>query len=731
MKYIFILSFFASLWLFSGCVDDPEMNTHLQYGLPPELSETSGTTKASSIEVSATILKENGSQILECGVCWSRIEDETPKNNIYSGRYKKTSKIEDNKFKVTISDLHDNTSYYIYAYAINETDTSFSAKGTYRTIEGIGQIYTIPIDSVDVNATSVKVSGKIKSRGEGIEKIGFYLSEKNNPPSDRDSVVFYMGDHMVTDSFSCFIKELKPSTSYYIRAFATNVFGEFSFNVDSFKTTDGKPKLGFLSLDSTSFITADLSASLISEGDSALTVFGFCWGDMEIPTIENADTIHCLELDDDAKFSGRIQGLESNKKYYVRAYAANVFGTAYSLNTVAFFPKSQLPTVTTKLVENIVNGSATIVGKLQDEGISDVTSVGFCWSSTNSDPKIDGKDCNNVDLSIENLDEDKVFRYTMEKLVGARIYYVNTYAKNASGIQYGMVQSFTTPAILIPKHFYKEGDKRTSSVSFTIKNEAFIVGGDLGSRRTDEAYRYDAETDQWITAAPYPKAYSQMTACIKDDKAYIIGGTDNAIFATDVYTYTSSANTWTENTPFPESEGRYDAVSFVYKDSIYVLGGVKNNQGTKELWKYDEKAWVMKADNFPVALQKGIVLVAEKKVYAGLGDKSGLTKGFWIANDSLTDWKEAPGLLPDNIGVVSTAVHYKNEQWNSFFMVDNYGKIWEYALSNHQWIEHLTTVKRMNNYHMFILNDQIYILGQDRFEENFFFVYNPVWDPGK
>ena len=64
-------------------------------------------------------------------------------------------------------------------------------------------------------------------------------------------------------------------------------------------------------------------------------------------------------------------------------------------------------------------------------------------------------------------------------------------------------------------------------------------------------------------------------------------------------------------------------------------------------------------------------------------------------------------------------------------MVDNYGKIWEYALSNHQWIEHLTTVKRMNNYHMFILNDQIYILGQDRFEENFFFVYNPVWDPGK
>ena len=145
-----LLSFFASLGLFSNCVDDPEMNTHLQNGLPPELSETSGTTKASSIIVSANIIKENGSQILECGFCWSEREDETPENNMYNGRYKKASGIENNKFEVTVSDLHDATNYYIYAYAINETDTAFSAQGTYTTIEGIGQVHTVPVDSVNV-----------------------------------------------------------------------------------------------------------------------------------------------------------------------------------------------------------------------------------------------------------------------------------------------------------------------------------------------------------------------------------------------------------------------------------------------------------------------------------------------------------------------------------------------------------------------------------------------------
>ena len=222
-----------------------------------------------------------------------------------------------------------------------------------------------------------------------------------------------------------------------------------------------------------------------------------------------------------------------------------------------------------------------------------------------------------------------------------------------------------------------------------------------------------------------------MTACIKGDNAYIIGGTDNSIFATDVQIYIPSSNTWATMAPLPEGAGRYDAVSFVYRDSVYVLGGVNNNENSQELWKYTGETWEKKTDKFPVSQQKGIALVANDKVYAGLGSSTGLKKGFWVASDSLTAWESAPGSLPGNIGVVSSAVYYKNEQWDSFFMVDNNGKIWEYNLSNSQWIEHATTLQRMNNYHMFILKDKIYILGQDRFENNFFMMYDPVWDPGK
>ena len=96
MKHIYLLlSFFASLCLLVGCVDDPEMDTHLQNGIAPEVSETSRVDiSASTMTLKASILKENGSQILECGVCWSDIFENSPKTNMYEGRYKKASKME-------------------------------------------------------------------------------------------------------------------------------------------------------------------------------------------------------------------------------------------------------------------------------------------------------------------------------------------------------------------------------------------------------------------------------------------------------------------------------------------------------------------------------------------------------------------------------------------------------------------------------------------------------------
>ncbi len=97
--------------------------------------------------------------------------------------YTKADKIENHNFTATISNLEDSTKYYVYAYAINDIDTAFSkTEGAYTTINGIGEVATLDVDSATVKATSTWVKGKVKNRGVGIEKLGFSTIRKRNKP---------------------------------------------------------------------------------------------------------------------------------------------------------------------------------------------------------------------------------------------------------------------------------------------------------------------------------------------------------------------------------------------------------------------------------------------------------------------------------------------------------------------------------------------------------------------
>ena len=307
--YVIVLGIISFIGLLPGCVDDPEMDTRLQNAKAPEVSETTleGEIGASSITLTAQIMQENGLPVTECGVCWSVQEQTQPIDNMRSSRFVKADRIEGHTFAATMSNLEDSTRYYVYAYAINDVDTAFSeTEKVYTTIEGIGEVVTLAIDSTEVNATSALVKGEIKNRGVGITEMGFYYQKKENETgvpelSEQDSIVRYTGDLATIDTFSCRLTDLEPETWYYVRAFAKNQFGEFAFNVDSFRTTDGKPMVGNLRLiaDSTTFTTADLSAYLLQEGDAEVSAYGFCWSEEEMPTMEtDADTIICNNVRD-------------------------------------------------------------------------------------------------------------------------------------------------------------------------------------------------------------------------------------------------------------------------------------------------------------------------------------------------------------------------------------------------------------------------------------------------
>ena len=739
--YAIVLGIISFIGLLPGCVDDPEMDTHLQNAKAPEVSETTleGEIGASSITLTAQIIQENGLPVTECGVCWSVQEQTQPIDNMRSSRFVKADRIEGHTFAATMSNLEDSTRYYVYAYAINDVDTAFSeTEKVYTTIEGIGEVVTLAIDSTEVNATSALVKGEIKNRGVGITEMGFYYQKKENETgvpelSEQDSIVRYTGDLATADTFSCRLTDLEPETWYYVRAFAKNQFGEFAFNVDSFRTTDGKPMVGNLRLiaDSTTFTTADLSAYLLQEGDAEVSAYGFCWSEEEMPVIEEADSIICSNRNDDGRFIGRIRGLEPAKKYFARAYAINKFGISYSAEQVSISTKSDKPNIRTfPIAEDSIrnDGTVHIGGELLNSGKGNASEWGICWSTTQQEPTIQ----NSERISMM---PDTVFTYVFENLKGATTYYVRAYAVNEAGIEgYGTTQMFTTPAIFTECNFY-EGSNPQYSAGFTVDNHIFVAGGDLGSTRSQEMFSY-SETDGWKPMANMSYGLSQMTAAVWNDKAYLLGGIDGNQVSAKCQVYdVSPINSWSE---LPDlSDGRFAAVSFVYRDSLYLLSGSAKGgssggqyESRKELFRYDltenTTDWEVYQTDFP-AQQGGVAFVLNDQVYAGLGDDgSGKCNGFYLSSDSLTHW-ELLATPPGNMNPVSSGVY--NEARNSFFVVDNGGRIWEYKLSEMQWEERSLTNWNCSNYLMFNLNGEMYLLGQDlNSANNRFMMYNPVWD---
>ena len=739
--YAIVLGIISFIGLLPGCVDDPEMDTRLQNAKAPEVSETTleGEIGASSITLTAQIMQENGLPVTECGVCWSVQEQTQPIDNMRSSRFVKADRIEGHTFAATMSNLEDSTRYYVYAYAINDVDTAFSeTEKVYTTIEGIGEVVTLAIDSTGVNATSALVKGEIKNRGVGITEMGFYYQKKENETgvpelSEQDSIVRFSGDLATIDTFSCRLTDLEPETWYYVRAFAKNQFGEFAFNVDSFRTTDGKPMVGNLRLiaDSTTFTTADLSAYLLQAGDAEVSAYGFCWSEEETPVIGEADSIVCSSRDDNGRFVGRIDSLKPAKEYFARAYAINKFGISYSAEQVTIVTKSDEPYIITFAIptDSIMDdGTVHVGGVLRNGGRGNATEWGICWSSTQQEPTIQNSE-------RIPMNPDTVFTYVFENLKGATTYYVRAYAINEAGIEgYGTIQTFTTPAIFTTRNLY-EGSSREYSAGFSIENQIYIAGGDLGNTRSQEMFSY-SETDGWKPMANMSYGLSQMTAAVWNGKAYLLGGIDDNQVSGKSQVYdVSPINSWSE---LPDlTDGRFGAVSFVYRDSLYLLSGSARGgsgggqyENRKELFRYDltenTTDWAVYPTDFP-AQRGGVAFVVNDQVYAGLGDDgSGKCNGFYLSSDSLTHW-EPLSTLPANMGPVSSGVY--NELRNSFFVVDEGGHIWEYSLQENQWEERSAINWNCRNYLLFNLNGEMYLLGQDlNSANNRFMMYNPVWD---
>jgi len=192
------------------------------------------------------------------------------------------------------------------------------------------------------------------------------------------------------------------------------------------------PTLNTLETTNITSSTAVLNAEILTSGVPSYSERGFVYALESNPTLENTIAQLTAKVTEENLYSATVTGLELGEEYYVRGYAINEAGVAYSTNEVKFSPEMDLPNVTTEEATNINldSESATFNGTIVDEGDPAYTERGFVYGFTHN-PSVD-----NTKIEVIGSGLGKFSANVTELEVGS-IYYIRAYAINNKGVAYG------------------------------------------------------------------------------------------------------------------------------------------------------------------------------------------------------------------------------------------------------------------------------------------------------
>jgi len=205
-----------------------EHNFTTKDGIPTlttaEITDITATTAKSG----GNITDDGGLDITARGVCWS-----TSTNPTIADAHT-TDGTGTGSFTSSLTGLEVNTTYYVRAYATNETGTSYGNEQNFTTEDGLPNgLNTTAIS--DITATTATSGGNITDDG------GFAITARgvcwstSPEPTILDSHTI---DGTGTGSFTSSLTGLNEGTTYYVRAYATNSVGTVYGGQQAFTTRD-------------------------------------------------------------------------------------------------------------------------------------------------------------------------------------------------------------------------------------------------------------------------------------------------------------------------------------------------------------------------------------------------------------------------------------------------------------------------------------------------------------
>jgi hypothetical protein len=366
-----------------------------------------------------------GGVISARGICWNTAGTPTTTDSITSDGTGTGA------FVSVMSGLTPNTTYYIRAYATNESGTAYGNEVSFTTGIAAPSVTTTAVTGI--TASDAMSGGEVTDAGGDSVTARGVCWNTTGAPDISDNTT---GDGTGIGTFTSALSELSPNTTYYIRAYATNSAGTGYGTQRSFTTDLALPDVTTAGVSDVEPTSAGSGGDITDDGGDSIFQRGVCWNTSGNPTIADFST------DDGAgvgAFSSAITGLVPDTTYYLRAYATNSLGTSYG-DEVSFTTSVALPEVTTKAVFDVTSDSAVVVGQVDADGGSAVTARGMCWNTTGSPTISDDKTSDGTGVGS--------FTSRLTGIAAHQTYYVRAYATNSAGTAYGSERMFTTGAAL-------------------------------------------------------------------------------------------------------------------------------------------------------------------------------------------------------------------------------------------------------------------------------------------
>lgn len=369
----------------------------------------------------------------------------------------------------------------------NGMQTITGSEGQYEFIDLEAKTYKINVTKTgyaSIVGYSINVEGGKTAKGDiQIEKLPAALKLVDNNGNEIDSLDFGSAFSDITRSFGIF-NDGESSLDWQITETAewiTNISktegilnagstqsiivtidrnqlidGENTTNVIVtsnngskdllIKATENRqlPTLNTLEATNITSNSAKFNGTITNAGQPSYTERGFVYSTSTMPTIETAIAKLTAAVNSTTNFSANVTGLQINRTYYVRAYAKNSKGTAYSTNEYVFQTIVGMPQVTTQTStnRNVANSSITFNGTITNVGDPAYTERGFVYATTHNPTITSGT------KKVAAGSGTGAFSVNATGIAEDQIYYVRAYATNVSGTAYGTEVSFDFNVIM-------------------------------------------------------------------------------------------------------------------------------------------------------------------------------------------------------------------------------------------------------------------------------------------